>query len=71
LRIGGETTATEIAGVEASSESESGATDESQTSTAALGDSGDEIKFANEMIAAVTPVVLGPAFQVLPLAICA
>jgi hypothetical protein len=72
LRIGGETTATEIAGVEAtSSESENGATDESQTSTTALEDSRDEIKFANEMIAAVTPVVLGPAFQVLPLAICA
>ena len=33
--------------------------------------SEDEIKFANEMIAAVTPYVMGPAFQILPLAVCA
>lgn len=42
-----------------------------QQAVASSETSSDEIQFANEMIAAVTPYVTGPAFQILPLAVCA
>ncbi|HEY7830351.1 MAG TPA: hypothetical protein VIC06_07285 [Solirubrobacteraceae bacterium] len=72
LQVGGSATAIEAADVETtSSDSEDEATEEHQANVNAPEESEDEITFSNEMIAAVTPFVSGPAFQILPLAICA
>ncbi len=70
LQVGDKTT-TEVADVEGGSSDSENKAAEDREGDSKGNESEDEIKFSNEMIAAVTPFVMGPAFQVLPLAICA
>jgi hypothetical protein len=72
LKVGREAAATDVADLAATgADAENEATEERQADTNASEEGDPEITFSSEMIAAVTPFVLGPAFQVLPLAICA
>jgi hypothetical protein len=71
LQVGGGPTAPEAAKIETASSDSENETTEDQADVNTPEDSDDEIKFSTEMISAVTPFVLGPAFQILPLAICA